>query len=566
MLAIAGASAMNAEGNNVAEIVLVLAVASYPMLIAWRKPAVEKYYPFILFGISLALLMSLALISDTLFGHDIQFEYYFAGLTLSTGHWSASLAGNLNAMLSVTILVPILSMVMGASLNAVLKVVLPLIYALVPVLLYWTFKRYLGARVGFFASLYFAFSFVFFSEMLQLARQEIAEVILAVLLLFLAHKGRSSMREAYPATIILTIGLVVSHYGIAIVFLLIISFAYVLVFASRLKSYLIGANRTTYSVPAGIQLVSGGPSLLRGMALFLALFLLVWYTYVAGASVLTSVVGIGSDIYNAVVSDLFRTQNVQALSLVLSSNTSPLYQIEKYLYLVSQVLVVIGIVREFLKPSTSFLTPNRVLAGGAFVFLILLAGIPFLSNSLDTSRSYHIALFLLAPYFVTGAYSAGNIISRAAHHASPGDWQLKPIAVFLAIFLLFNSGLLSYLANETPSSMALSNSSDFSKFSSAETASATWLIGNSNHVVLQGDQYGALLLERYFTTDSIVYTNGSAIDSGYLFAREWNTDHQVFLSIITINGLPQPHYGTINLTTDTGTIFSDGGSRVYFIP
>ena len=101
---------MNIYGNNILQIVLLIAIMAIPVMLAlgWIQ---KKYLPIAIFTISLSLLFHTTLITDYLWGADIFVEYFYSNLVIANSHWAPTLYENVNNMLSIVILAPAYSII-----------------------------------------------------------------------------------------------------------------------------------------------------------------------------------------------------------------------------------------------------------------------------------------------------------------------------------------------------------------------------------------------------------------------------------------------------------------------
>ena len=94
-------------------------------------------------------------------------------------------------MLSLTMLAPLLSVATGMSVTWVFKLIVPILFALVPLGLYRLYQKQTSHRIALFGVFYFMVTFSFYTEMLAMARQEIAELFVVMLLLLIVDRQMS---------------------------------------------------------------------------------------------------------------------------------------------------------------------------------------------------------------------------------------------------------------------------------------------------------------------------------------------------------------------------------------
>jgi uncharacterized membrane protein len=143
LLSLLGVAQLNYSGNNhLAAIATTVEVAALFVGIVggWSR---SSRWPLnsLLYGVSLALLLSTSLRGAHLYGWDIQKEFGVASRTLGTGLWVIPVNHDpFASMLSLTVLPAILHSLTGLRLLAFFQLVVPAILALLPVAVFCTIK------------------------------------------------------------------------------------------------------------------------------------------------------------------------------------------------------------------------------------------------------------------------------------------------------------------------------------------------------------------------------------------------------------------------------------------
>ena len=224
--------AMNVYDTNIALLGALVIIAATAFWVCTSTSFPKEWYALAVFAIALAMLYFGSLISPYVLGWDIQKELYHANLVLTNGAWNASLPDSTNSVLSVTLLAPILSFTSGVSVVWLFKIVYPLVFALVPLGLFVAFRSQTNDRIAFLGAFFVSSLFTFFGEMPALARQEVAELFLVLLLILTVDKFRSfaEKRSIYVLYAVFAVSLVVSHYALAFIYLTYITIALLLLF------------------------------------------------------------------------------------------------------------------------------------------------------------------------------------------------------------------------------------------------------------------------------------------------------------------------------------------------
>jgi uncharacterized membrane protein len=234
-LSFAGVFWVNVEGNNVLLLFMILAIALLFVISIFSKSMItSELYPFAILMMAIALLFHSSLISDYIasFGSDVPVEYFVFKATKNNAYWNSAPAqywglefGRINAMLSVTVLPTIYSIFLNMDPVWVFKVIFSLLFCFVPLGLYQMWQKYIDKKYAFISAFLFVAQETFYTEMLGLNRQIIAELFF-VLLLFVILDKRMKQFSKIICFLIFSFGLVTSHYGISVIFLLILSFTF----------------------------------------------------------------------------------------------------------------------------------------------------------------------------------------------------------------------------------------------------------------------------------------------------------------------------------------------------
>jgi len=212
---IAALSTYLLNGWNVAflQILLLLLIAAAVLTLLFvRIPS--QLYPVAVICVGLAVLFHTSLVSRFVVEWaDLSFEYWSANSTLLQGFWDQSGGSRTDTVLSVTVLAPMHALLCGLDLNQVFKVCYPALLALVPVSIYCVARPLIGQRSALLAAFLIISGAVFFTELLGLARQIVAELMLAAILAIVAN-GSTISGHRTPMLWMLILGLMVSHYGV----------------------------------------------------------------------------------------------------------------------------------------------------------------------------------------------------------------------------------------------------------------------------------------------------------------------------------------------------------------
>ncbi len=583
ILSLFGVWLVNNYRINTLLMILLAAIAIVPVLVAFRQAIPERYFPFIIWAIALALLFHTALISNHIWGWDINQEFYISNLVVTNAAWDFSIYSNVNAMLSIVMLAPIFSIICNLDIVWVFKIVYPLIFSLAAPAMYMVARRQSYDRVAFFGTFFFISFFVYFTEMLQVARQEIAEVFLVLIALLIINKDLNKIKK-YILLIVFSFSLAVSHYGLSYLFMVTLALALVILVVSevgtvnRLKdrvSVFFDWEKRGYG-PNFRPRHAGERAITLDYVLLFFIFAIGWYMFISSSSALNSITGLAVQFSNNMVSGFLDPETTQGLSIIVTEATTPLHQIGKYIHLVTQFFIFFGILSLLLKPQKmdfggEYFSIDREYFGVSLVnFALAAAGVilPFFSSALNTTRLYQITLIFLAPFFVIGVFEAFRFLRRFLQRTNldlSSETAVRATSAFLCVFVLFNTGFIYSALGDEPTSIALDDRIDFPRFDSQEIAGAQWLHAVGNRTIYC-DTPRAVMLEGFVgTTARKIPADPTQLRRNtYVFLGTFNVLTEK-LSLTRVNAvLKVKVYNDIGpYTVKRDVIYDNGGTRVY---
>lgn len=598
-ISILGAYMMNVYQSNTLTLLMIFLIGFVAFLIGIGRFN-SKYYPLAVFVISISLLLHKSLITNYIWGWDVNIEYFMVNQVISNSFWNQNLPTNYNSMLSVMILAPILSSFINTGLIWIMKLVYPFIFSLVPLGLYYVFYKQTSPRIAFLAVFFFMIQFTFYTEMLSLIRQQVAELMLTLILMIMVSEQLNVTKRSILA-IIFGMSIIVAHYGLAyimmIILLISIVFLYILdrnpneissrylariyqisvisavisSFSSHLHGDVLSGKDKGGSISAKIKqykLVKKSRIIITPpfLALFV-LFLFIWYIYTSNSTIFQSFIDIGRNIIDNIYS--FMDPNAaQGLSLVMEEQTTPLRNLQKNFYLVSQLFIFIGFVALLLgKDGMKFKREFKALSLAAFFVLIAGVVLPFFSSQMNTSRLYHVALIILSPLCVMGFIKILNVFKIIPRLNLSMNKLATPVSIFLVAFLFFNTGLVYEFMDKThPTSIALNTSYDFPKFNQREVTGGNWLLDHSNNDTIYADKNRASVLSSIVSCMEIPAYFDLVGKKSYIFLGTLNivqnqilTYRMVGANIVMDEGYRSPG----EILQGRSKIYDDGGAYVY---
>ena len=557
-LAIFGTYMVNFYQNNVLLILMILIISILVILVAFDKFS-KKYYPFIIFVISISLLFHTSLISSYIWGWDINHEYFLAKLVFTNSYWNLNISYNTNAMLSIVMLAPILSKITNIDLIWIFKTVYPFVFALVPLGLYLVFERQTSPKIAFLSSFFFMAVFTFYRELTQLARQEIAEIFLVLVILLMVDGSMDKLKKAL-LTVIFAISIIVSHYGLSYIFMLSLICVYAVIIIDeklikhgyRAKEYIL-KDRTNSS-----------------FVLLFIIFAAGWYMYTSSSSAFSSVVHIGDHIIGSISTDFLNPDAAQGAAALTADVSSPLHNVPKYLNLLFQFFIGFGVlIMVFTREKMNFKKEYIIFA--VINLFILLVGIvvPYFSSALNITRLYHICLFFLAPFAIVGGIEFFKIFKKLFNKS----WDqksvtnsLKLLAVVLVTLNLFFTGVIYEITQDEPTSFALSKI-DYPIYDEQEVISVNWLYSVKDSNLVYGDGYRNNILGGYDYLSNImaIPPNYWISEGSYIYLGKYNLDN----NLILVNSVNKASKKIIYINLDPliqnkSKIYDNNNSQIYY--
>jgi len=515
------------------------------------------------------------ILPNGLLGWDIHTEIHTFTLA-STFGWNPTRYGVLqlfgvplyNSLLSITILPITLSTITSLTGFQVFKFVFPLLLSIVPTVVYRVYRRFLSSRAAFVATFLFISYPAFYTELIGLGREEIAELMLVLLLAVFFLPKVSRLRSVRIVLILLTFGLVTAHYSLAFIYL------GILVVSVIIASFWHKAR----SLDASLSV------------LFAAVMVGLWYVFIVSPVAVLDFTRLSSLVVKGFASNFFSFSARPASVLGLASSGGFSHTLNRYLqYSVMGILVLgfITVLRRKNNVEEEKMLPLMMV--GIFLAGSIVA-VPYFAEALDVARTFHIALLFIAPCFVYGmsALSRGftHIRSMLTHHnfirLHSKSWVW--VCGLLFMYFIFSSGMIFALANDTPTSPVL----DFHRMMNSTDPSV--LINFNSYYTNPEDSVAAIWLANYRGTNYVCADSisGSEVlrSSGQIgtsaqypiFSLPPTEKCEIYSSVLnsrfgiwtTIVSTSSSAYGTSILPaniltnfTSVNKIYANGGSIIY---
>ncbi len=625
-IVVLGSFLMNAYQNNLGLLGALVVIGATAFWVCTSASFPKRLCPFAVFTIALALLYFGSLVSSYIWGWDIQKELYHANLVLMNGVWYSTLPDVTNAVISVTMLAPMLAQTSGLSLVWLFKVVYPLLFALVPLGLFVVVQKQTNEKIAFLAAFFVSLLFTFFSEMPALARQEIAELFLVLLLVVMVDKYRSreEKKRVYVLYGIFAVSLIVSHYSLAVIYLIYLIIAWLLLFLTdnpavrRLQRSAEGASTDRSTTPHRM--------LTLVFVLAFATFTIVWYASMGAAAsigigkTLTSIVytiftpsaialavGIGTVVYliafaliyviasrraHKLQPRLFSVAPIALLAALCATalnnwkavlndllqigTQSPLHDVGRALYIISVLLIAAGLCAlAFRCYRRRFDKELVALALASFAVLAASTIVPRLSFIVNATRLFHISTLLLAPFCVTGALFVLQIAARVIGWRDKANdvYALKIVAAFFVALFLFNTGFVYEVTHQESTSFILTSNIDAARFNEKEVAAGQWLYQargkneSGKYLPIYADAHRAALLRSFINNGAYSLRQPPTATPliGYVYLGTYNVETGQVAQMQTNTLLQGTSYASLGTTSAIRSkVYDDGGAAIYY--
>jgi len=601
ILATIGAMVAGYDGDRQILQYLLLALCLTPFAFLSAK---VKRYELLILSIGLALLFHRSLLTNYLMGYDVFSEFTGATYTIAKGYWnyaesSAVLVGaGANTSMAIVIFIPILFNMTEIDVIMIFKLVYPLLYAFVPVAIYLIVKDQFGIHAGIVAAFVFMGMVEFYGLMIQLAKQEMAEIFLVALLLVMFGTDLSRSKKR-TLSLIFLLGVMVSHYAIAFltlgVFGLMIIFSMFFSLADGWRANLDKPwyMRTVTFLGSGLKLFSLEQLRKKVVSLDLLVisgaFFLVWYTYAASGVMLSFFVRGGNAVSQAGSATLlpgqFNLQSLDMLEYILIDQGSLLHNTPKLLFIVVQLLCIMGVIYSIMNVNGIRKSAHRdFLALGLVGGVLIVMGytVPYFSSMFYYGRLFHYSLIFLSGFLLIGitgliSYIREIINFRKKGMAGISDRLSKAsfvAAIVLVSAILFtNTSAAFSLAGDYNTSFAVDDSVSWSIYSDSDVIAAKWaaLPEHRGNEAITADWhrfpiFGGL----HIPNKNLVYSFNENDTDTLLFISSWNTQYN-YIYPLNVRDTASLTYTDIDSIThqvnDTyGIPYSAGLTSYYYIP
>lgn len=594
LLAVGGAIRLNNGASNILTLILFALIAVLFIVLIIRKD-LQHYYPMALFMFAVSILLTVSLRGWDITGHDIQREFAVFELTMRNAAWNiGEYRDPYNACLSITILPVMIAKITGIADAYIYKVVFQVIAGMAIIPIYFFVRRLHGARDALLASFIFLLFPTFLNDMAMLNRQEIAFLFFGLIMLLMVVS--IEQRRLQWLTIILIIGLTLSHYSSSYVTL-----------GLMLCAWLIHLVVMRITKPKfATERINTFPILKLSVIIIACLFVVLWNNQITRTTQ-----GLGSTLdktLSSLLSGKFSQAGEVGYSLVGGKAVEPAEILDQYskkythgnvavsyveqpelpltpvgkwldsLFPVSdvnalirnviakllQLLLVIGCIvlwwRIRKKRHGKYDLYVLSLCGGCAVLLVALTVLPQLSIDYGVLRLFQQLLFILALPIIAALVWFGSRITRNVTAVYVG------IGLFLAAIFLHTSGFTPQLTGGYTPQLSLNNSGfyyDAYYTTATERAAAAWHCQTKTHTMPTAlDVYSK---QRFAPdcADKLVTTSPMA-DFSHAYIYKYGPNVRDGTYMVNINS--NLYYYSVDRSSYlTSQLYDAGSSRVQYL-
>jgi uncharacterized membrane protein len=394
-------------------IVSILTVAVITILVA-AGMIKEKYYPYCIAGMAVGLVYSTTMLGTYVVGSDIQGEVYASRYALTNG-WD--IIKTPVPSIVPGIIAPGLSILLHMNIIWVYKTILPLALVGVPVVLYYAFRKQIGDKRAFFATLFFIIMPVYSLEITQITKSMFAELFFALMILAMVSKWRWQYKGI--AVTICVLSAIVCHYTIGLAMLCYLFGIFLIRLATNWSKWKAFALKRVPIVLIPAILIIGSSS---------------FYTFhhYATGGVINDTVGHVATKY---LGGLYRIVRGEESFIPTAENQlnlneqTPLVKMAvgldfleqpvegkvfRIVQFATQLLIIVGSLSLLLRPQRYKFTAEFIAGiGCSFILILCCIFIQRFGALINMTRFYQISLFFLAPMIVVGCDTISKIrVSR----------------------------------------------------------------------------------------------------------------------------------------------------------
>lgn len=548
-----------------------------------------KRYDLLVLSLSVSILLQRVLMTNFLFGYDVFSEYAAGRIATDNGWWDMSeyramYGSTANTSMAIITMAPMLTQLTGIQTLELLKVVYPFIFSFIALGVFKVIQSQLGTAPAYLGVCLLVGYISYYNLLSQMAKQEMAEIFLVVLLLVFTDALLSKRKKELLVALCL-VGVIMSHYGMAYIT---VGFVGGIVFFSMITALVNGwrtrkekrvwplaAVRDWWADQRKTQVVS------VFMLLFYVAVFFLWYANVASGLELGYIKYSGAYVPGPSASGGYTLSQFDALEFLLINYGNMIHNVEKYLVLAAQILTILGLYyvwrhRDDLfgkKINREFLYMGIL----ATILLIMCYTVPKFSAMLYFGRFFHLTFLFLSGFLLFGLIAIYEMVRALRPRLSKIEIDSRALlgvgAAFVIIFMAFNTSLVYTTTEDYSNSFSLDEKVSWAIYSDSDVQGAKWVSLDQHRGgrVIMADQHRfTIFIGESVPSSKLLYQWTAGNTDSLVYLSTWNMEYEYVYSINAVGA--QQTYTPLSDVLDQfqgnyNVVYSTGGATsVIYVP
>jgi|GEM_PF-5373021 len=512
-----------------------------------------KRYDLLVLSLSVSILFHRVLMTNFLFGYDVFSEYAAGRIATDNGWWNISeyramFGSSANSSMAIITMAPMLTNLTGIDTLELLKFVYPFIFSFIALGVFKVIQSQLGTAPAYLGVCLMMGYIAYYNLLSQMAKQQMAEIFLVVLLLVFTDSLLSKHKKQLLAAICL-VGVIVSHYGMAYISM---GFVGGLVLFSIISGLVEGWRSRKEKRLWPLAMVRewwNGQRKNEVINVFFLIFYMaaffIWYANVASGIELGYIKYSGAYVPSPSSSGGFSLSQIDALEFLFINYGNMVHNVEKYLVVGAQILTVLGLYYVWrhrndllgVKVNKDFLHMGILAA----IILVMCYTVPKFSAMLYFGRFFHLTFLFLCGFLIFGMIFLYELV-RGLHPKMrkigvDSRTLLTACTIFIVGFMIFNTSLVYIITNDYSNSFSLDKNVSWAIYSDSDVQGAKW-VGMDQHRgnrVIVADQHRfTIFIGESVPSSKLLYQWTSGNTDSLIFLSTWNMENGYVYAINTV--------------------------------
>lgn len=515
-----GIHLMNMYNNNSIIFLTIFLISIYVYIACrYKEEDIKRIYPFLIYFISISIILLIPLRSNHLIGVDVHAEYYFFQTTLNNLHWMPFADSTLDSSLSISLLPTIFQSLLNVPSEMLYRILYPILFSVSPLIVYAISQKYISETYSFLTSCLYMFQSQFLWTEAN-PRTCVAILFFALSIMTLFSKNITQLNKKI-LVIIFIASCIMSHYTTSYIFFVMIGISYIALNIISIK-YNIQKPFSKNIVVLFIVLIIFWYSMITGRAFYSAVhfvnqILLNFHNFLeASARDATVMSVLGSGIGEKQIPH--KIEFIFTWLIFITTGIGLAITIKDYKSFIHlrQISIKADIIKE--KFEVAYVIIAVICAG----LLTMMISLPYISKGYDIQRLYLMLNIILSIFSIIGAAYVSNRI------------KVKPYVMILMIllpYLLCITGI-TYNVFDVQRSIILNSKGeqyDIYYIHDQENAGAKWLKKYAQaNITAYSDFYGKYILLSQATYPLDLIDNNAILNNrhtdGYLVLYNLNIE------------------------------------------